>query len=856
MSPERAAVAAAAMVAIAFLASLAGDLAGGPAEPSYPDGPVPAQAPLLAGSYAAASGAFPMGTRSGANARPAGVGAHPGGTAASSGSPLEVSAEALTGVVRQYCVVCHNDQLETGNLSLQHFDVAAAPEQAETAEKMIVKLRADMMPPPGMPRPGGDSLLALVETLERTIDEAAAADPDPGSRTFQRMNQREYERAIRDLLGLEIYAGTWLPSDQLSANFDNIADVQGLSPTLMDGYLNAASEIARMALGQARVPPADRIYTNSRYVSQHAWDRAEGAPYGTRGGISVLHHFPADGYYTFDLEFLSGWGERLEEQDIDVAINGERVALLHYGGNVDFQGRRDIPIRTDSVFVPAGQHRVTAAFIRTMDGPYEDLIRPHEFSLTGTEVSYGTTSLPHIREMTISGPYHSTGLSETEVRRNLMTCRPDAADQERVCAEEILSRLATRAYRRPLTDRDLSGIMRFYEKGHAEGGFDIGVRSALEAILASPHFIFRVERQPEGVEPGQSFRIADLDLASRLSFFLWGTIPDEELRTLAAEGRLSDPQVLEAQTLRMLRDPRSEALGTRFAAQWLRLQDLDKVRPDAFWFPDYSQQLADAMRRETELFFTNLVREDRSLFELYTADYSFINERLARHYGIPGVVGDEFRRVQYPEGSNRNGIFGHGSVLVLTSLGNRTSPVLRGKWVMEVLLDTPPPPPPPGVPDLEQTEGTKDGHALTTRERMEIHRASPVCSSCHVFMDPIGLALDNFDVTGKGRIREFGMPLDTRGELWNGTPVSTPGELSRALVELPTPLVRTFTLNLMAYALGRRVEYRDQPAVRAIARQAADDDYRLSAFILGVVGSDAFQKRRPAVVAQDADDRN
>jgi len=834
LSSNRGVATAAAMVGLAFIAAFAGEVL----EPTSSEVALEVQPALLAGTYVDARGSDAAMTR-----------------LTSEGIPEFTPAE-LTGMVRQYCVVCHNDQLETGNISLQHFDVAAAPDMAEEAEKMIVKLRADMMPPPGMPRPAGDSLVTLVQTLEQIIDEAAAADPDPGTRTFQRMNQREYERAIRDLVGLEIYAGTWLPSDQISANFDNIADVQGLSPTLMDGYLNAASEIARMALGQADVQPADRTYANSRYISQHAWDRVEGAPYGTRGGISVLHHFPADGYYSFDLEFMSGWGERLEEQDIDISINGEQVALLYYGGNVDFQGRRSIPIRTDSLFIPAGQHRVTAAFIRTMDGPYEDLIRPHEFSLTGTEASYGTTSLPHIREMTIGGPYDATGISDTEVRRSLLTCVPESPAEEWRCAEEILSGLATRAYRRPLTERDLSGIMSFYEDGFADGGFEIGVRSGLEAILASPHFIFRLERQPEDARPGESFRIADLDLASRLSFFLWGSLPDEELRNLAAEGRLSDPEVLEAQTIRMLRDPRSDALGSRFAAQWLRLQDLDKVRPDAFWFPDYSQQLADAMRKETEIFFSNLVREDRSLFELYTAEYSFINERLARHYGIPGVVGDEFRRVQYPQGSNRNGIFGHGSVLVLTSLGNRTSPVLRGKWVMEVLLDTPPPPPPPGVPDLEQTEGTKDGQSLTTRERMEMHRASPVCSSCHVFMDPIGLALDNFDVTGKWRIREFGMPLDTRGELWNGTPVSTPGELSEALVEVSTPLVRTFTLNLMAYALGRRVEYRDQPTVRAIARQAAEDDYRLSAFILGVIQSDAFQMKRPAIMAQDADDRN
>jgi hypothetical protein len=768
----------------------------------------------------------------------------------------EISNEALTGMVRQYCVVCHNDQLMTGNLSLQQFDVADAVMRAETAEKVINKLRADMMPPPGLPRPKGDSLVALVETLETLIDQAALLNPNPGSRTFQRLNQREYERAIRDLLGVEVVASTWLPSDQLSANFDNIADVQALSSTLMDGYLNAASEIARMVLGQSDVSRSDRLYQNSRFASQHPWEPVEGAPYGTRGGISVLHHFPVDGFYSFSLEFLGGKGSRLEWEDIDISVNGEQVALLGYGGNIDYWGLRDFPIRSEPVFVRAGQHRVTAAFIRNTEGPYEDLIRPHEFSLTGVEVSYGTSVLPHVRDMTISGPFDATGDFDTEARSRLLTCMPQSVAEARGCAEEILERLATQAYRRPLTDRDLEGILGFYESGAAEGGFEVGVRTAVEAILSSPHFLFRLEREPAGVRAGESFRISDIDLASRLSFFLWGTLPDQELREVAAAGRLSNPEVLRAQTLRMLRDPRAEALGSRFAAQWLRLQDLDKVRPDAFWFPSYTAQLAASMRRETELFFSHLVQEDRSLFDLYTANFSFMNERLAKHYGIPDVIGEEFRRVEYPAGSQRNGIFGQGSVLVLTSLGNRTSPVLRGKWVMQVLLNTPPPPPPPGVPDLEQTDDNQDGQALTTRSRMEMHRRSPVCSSCHVFMDPIGLALDNFDVTGQWRIREFGMPLDTRGNLWNGSPVSSPQELSDALVALPIPLVRTFTLNLMAYALGRRVEYWDQPTVRAIAWDAAKEDYRMSAFILGVVQSDAFQMKRPTSVAQDRDLQN
>jgi hypothetical protein len=397
--------------------------------------------------------------------------------------------------------------------------------------------------------------------------------------------------------------------------------------------------------------------------------------------------------------------------------------------------------------------------------------------------------------------------------------------------------------------------MTFYENGAANGaGFEPGVAAALRAILASPHFIFRPERQPSSVRPGESFRLADIDLASRLSFFIWGTPPDDELLELATKGRLADRKVLEQQTRRMLADPRSEALATRFAAQWLRLQDLEKVVPDAFWFPNYDRNLSGAMRRETELFFDNLVREDRSILDLYNADYTFVNERLARHYGIQGVLGRDFQKVQYPD-DTRRGVFGHGSVLVQTSLGNRTSPVLRGKWVMEVFLGTPPPPPPPGVPDLEETAESKDGAILTTRQRMEQHRSNATCRSCHLYMDPIGLALDNFDVTGKWRYRENGMALDTRGQLYDGTPVSTPSELATALLARPIPLVRTFTENLLAYAVGRRVEYYDQPAIRAITKTAEEQDYRISSFILGVVQSVPFQMKRADAVAADADNK-
>jgi len=760
----------------------------------------------------------------------------------------EVSENVSTNdVIQDTCVRCHNERRLSGNLSLVGFDADEADQNAEIAERMIRKLRAGMMPPVGARRPGGDTLQTVVEELERVVDAAASRNPNPGGRTFQRLNRAEYEQAIRDLLLLKVDASEWLQNDQMSANFDNIADVQSLSATLLESYLNAASEISRWALGNRSAPAVDQVYKLPEYVSQHPWDHVEGAPYGTRGGIVIDHVFPADAEYVFAMTFNGGRNARLE--DVDISIDGERVALLHYtrsGAGAD--GRGGSGIRTEPIMLRAGQHKVSAAFIRRGDGPYEDLLRPHEWSLAGGgSGGNGITSLPHLRDLMVSGPYNTTGISETATRSKVFSCRPTVPSEELGCAREIVSRLASEAYRRPLSDNDISGLMNFYSAGSARGGFEGGVRRALEAILASPHFVFRFEREPENKDPGETYRLSDVDLASRLSFFLWGMPPDAELLEIAAEGKLSDKE-LEKQSQRMLADPRSEALGTRFAGLWLRLQDLYKVRPDPNFYPNFDENLADAMRRETELFFYDLVREDKSFLELFSADYTFVNERLARHYGIPGVSGNHFRRVDYLE-DQRRGLLGQGSVLVLTSMANRTSPVLRGKWVMEVLLGTPPPPPPPGVPDLDETGTVSDGKFLTTRERMELHRESPACSSCHSLMDPIGLALDNYDVTGRWRLRENGNPIDTRGDFYDGTPVSEPVELIDALLKRPIPLVRNFTENLMAYALGRRVEHYDQPVVREISKNAEKDDYRLSSFIMGIIQSDAFQMKRAALAS-------
>ena len=754
---------------------------------------------------------------------------------------LAKEAQSVSPIIKQYCVLCHNDIILQGGMSLQHFDADHPELNLVIAEKMILKLRAGMMPPQEAPRPDRETLQQLAKSIEIKLDRAARKRNDPGTRPFQRLNRAEYAQQIKDVLGLTVNPAEWLPEDQISASFDNIADVQTMSPTAITAYLTAASDIARRAIGQSNAPTLAKTYTNSPSVSQHEWEPVEGAPYGTRGGISALHNFPANGEYIFKMGFMSGWGERYH--DIDISVDGERLAVVQYGGEIDFQGRKKFPMETNPVFVRAGERRTTATFIRQMEGPYEDLIRPNDWSLTGTETSYGTTSLPHLIRLTIEGPYNATGVSETRTRKQIFTCRPTTAAEEVPCAQKILSQLATKAYGRTASQDDIKALLDFYSMGAEDGGFEIGVRTALEAILSSPHFLLRMEREPNQVAPGDVYTLDDMALAKRLSFFIWGTNPDAELLELANRGKLSRNRILKAQVLRMLVDPRSEALATRFASLWLRLQDLEKVEPDAFWFPNYSQQLMTAMRRETELFFYNLVREDRSILELYNANYSFMNERLAQHYGIPNVLGEEFRRVEYTN-DQRHGILGHGSILVQTSLGNRTSPVLRGKWVLEVLLGAPPPPPPPGIPDLEETVGSESGRILTTRERLEMHRSNPVCAACHRLMDPIGLALDNFDVTGKWRIRENDSPLDTRSIFYDGTPIATPADLSQKLLQRPIPLVRQFTQNLMAFGLGRRIEAKDQPTIRKIVAAAEKNDYRMSSFVLNVVMSDEFRKKK------------
>ena len=771
-------------------------------------------------------------------------------------SPTIPVAE-LTAVVQRVCGECHNDNIMSGELSLEKFNVAEAAHDPAIAEKMITKLQAGMMPVPGFKgRPGGDTLIQLATTLERIIDKAAATNPNPGARTFQRLNRAEYETSIHDLLSLDVNAGDWLPLDTKSANFDNIADVQMPSATTLDSYLDAASEISRLAVGDPKAKAKSTTYKIPRLASQT--EHVEGAPMGTRGGLSVMHTFPADGEYVFAVALhaiptgqLYGSSTPFDEK-VEISVNGVRVALLDIDRGMSQADPTGMELKSAPVPVRAGPQRVSAAFLRTWDGPVNDIVAPIGHSIADTQIGSqsGVTIVPHIQDFVVRGPFNPTGVSETPSRKRIFTCRQTTPGEARPCAGKIIANLGGEAYRRPLTDADMKAITSFYDEGAKENGFEGGVRSALEAILSSPHFIFRVE-EASGRKAGDRYAIADLDLASRLSFFLWGEPPDSQLVSIAKKGALSNPQTLEAQTKRMLADPRSEALATRFAAQWLRLQDIEKVHPDALQYPDFHQQLADDMRRETETFFSHLVRENKSILDLFSADYTYVNEDLAKHYGIPGVTGPDFRRVTYPD-TRRRGLLGQASVLTLTSHANRTSPVLRGKWVMEVLLGSPPPPPPPNVPDLEKTGDSKDGRMLTTRERMEQHRSNPQCKSCHLYMDPIGLSLDNFDVTGQWRIRENGADLDTRGQLYDGTPISNLEELQRALLKRPTPLIRTFTANLMAYAIGRRMEYYDQPTVRKIAADAEANGFRMDDFITGVVKSDAFRMARvPAAAAND-----
>ena len=813
-------------------------------------GPAAEQASTSPGAQA--PDAAPKPAASHPSTRPASIAHKPTPSSTkSTATPAGLAVDAQNQLVKQYCAGCHSERGKAGGLTLAAFDAAKIDEHGDVAEKMIRKLRTGMMPPPNARRPEPEVIKAFIDTLEAKIDTAAAANPNPGWRPFQRLNRAEYQHAVRDLVGIDVDVTAFLPPDTISRGFDNVADVQNFSPTLMESYLRAASQISRLAVGDRNASATSVTYKIGRTLSQMR--QVEGAPMGTRGGISVVHIFPADGDYVIKMsmhnEPLGGIYGRTSmatldiKEQVEVSINGERAALLDLNVRMsETDPKNSLEIKTPPIHIAAGPQRVTAAFIQRFDGPLDDLLVPLENTLADVNISFGVTALPHMRDMTVLGPSTVTGVSDTVSRRMIFTCRPTIAREEETCAAEIVKRLTTQAYRGAATPDDVQDALQFFEQGRKKGDFESGIRMALQSILVSPRFLFRLEQAPaetKVVKAARTYRISDQDLASRLSFFLWGTVPDAELIKAASAGTLRTPAGFEKQVRRMLADRRSEALSTRFAGQWLRLQDLEKIHPDYLLFPQYDDTLAQAMQRETELFFDSLVREDRSVLDLLTADYTFVNERLAKHYNIPNITGNGFRRVQTPE--YRRGIFGHGSILTLTSVADRTSPVQRGKWVMEVLLGSPPPPPPPNVPLLDDIKAAAGGKMLTTRERMEEHRKNPACTSCHRVIDPLGLALENFDATGAWRIKDNEVPVDSVGDLYDGTKMDGPAGLRQAIVKHGDVFLLSFTENLMTYALGRRVEYTDMPAIRAIIRDAAKNNNRMSAFVLGVVNSAAFR---------------
>jgi len=766
--------------------------------------------------------------------------------------------EARRAMVQQYCSGCHNDRTKSGGMTLTSLDLAQPEQNAELAEKVVRKLKVGLMPPPNARKPEPDTVKGFVQALIADLDRAAALHPNPGHRPFQRLTRDEYARSVHDLLGIDVDVAKFLPPDSLSDGLDNIADSQTFSPALMTGYIRAAAEISREALGDPKVDATSSVYKLPRTASQIR--HVDGAPIGTRGGISIAYNFPADGEYRFR-SLLQGNSTgalfgMVPNEELEVSIDGARIAVNTIDPNATEASPLGLGLPIARVFVKAGPRRVSAAFIQKHSEIVEDDIGENEHTLADTQVGRNPefTNYPHLREFEISGPFNATGVSDTPIRRRVFTCRPLGPSEETPCATRIVTQLARQAFRRPLNSEDLEGLMTAYGEGRKTGGdFESGIRMALEAILVAPDFVFRFEQQSASAKPGQNYRISDLELASRLSYFLWSTLPDDELIRVATQGVLKNPTVLEKQVRRMLNDPKSETLSTKFAGLWLHLPDLENLYPDAFYYPQYDQTLATAMRRETELLFDSIVREDRSVLDLLSADYTFVNERLAKHYGIPNIRGD-FRRVSLTE-DYRRGLLGKGAVLAITSVADRTSPVLRGKWVMGVLLGTPPPPPPPQVPKLDETPGAAEGKSRTVRERMEAHRANPACNSCHSMIDPVGLALENFDVTGAWRtldktysisptgvrIHSPGVPIDPTSKLFDGTLLNGPASLRQAILKHSDAFIETLTEKLMAYAVGRRMQYYDMPAIRDITRNAQKNNNRFSSFVLGIVKSAAFQ---------------
>jgi mono/diheme cytochrome c family protein len=770
-------------------------------------------------------------------------------------------------LMNQYCVTCHNQKLKTGGLELDKLDLTHVAADAETWEKVVRKVRAGMMPPAGATRPSRNALDGFAASVEGALDQAATADPNPGRAPLHRMNRAEYANTIRDLLAVEVDPTTLLPADDSSNGFDNIADVLGVSPALLERYVSAAAKISRLAVGDPETAPLDVTYTVKGDMTQTG--NIDGLPLGTRGGTLIRHNFPLDGEYLIKLSlaklsFGQVFGEGAEGQELEVALNGERVKVYKLDEVAMFFMRdspgapASKPPLTDPreervkmtpdihlefrLKVKAGPQTIGVAFLDKGYSAIEDLVHRPMASTKDSNIGmqYGYSTVPHLARVDITGPYNATGSGDTPSRRRIFVCHPSAPADEIPCARQILSTLIRRAFRRATTDSDLESLLSFYQQARTGKSFDTGIEMALRRILADPEFVFRFEPPPTDVKPSRPYRISDTELASRLSFFLWSSIPDDELLQLATQGKLHDPPVLAQQTRRMLNDPRSHALVTNFAGQWLYLRDLKSSDPDSREFPDFDDNLRKAFQQETEMLFESILREDRSVLDLLNADYTFVNERLAKHYAIPGIYGPDFRRVPVPSDSRR-GLLGQGSMLLVTSNANRTSPVQRGKWILENILGSPPPLPPPNVPPLK--ENASGVAATSVRDRMQEHRSNAVCAGCHKIMDPIGLSLENFDGVGQWRSMDAGVKIDASGQLVDGTKIDGPASLRNALLDRPEAFVGTMTDKLMMYGVGRETKYYDMPVVRAVMRGAARNRYRFSDLVLGIVQSAPFQMR-------------
>jgi hypothetical protein len=751
-------------------------------------------------------------------------------------------------VVNKYCVACHNEKLKTGGLVLEKLDLTNLPANARVWEKVIRKVGTGSMPPLGMPRPDQATLTGFTGYLATALDQAAAGKANPGRTLIHRLNRTEYANVIKDLLALDIDVSNLLPPDDSADGFDNIAQVLTISPALLERYLSASAKVSALAVGDPSIAPVTTTYRVKPDLSQD--HNIEGLPVGTVGGIVFQHNFPLDGEYSIEPKIsrsILGIVHGLEDHhSLEVTLDGKRVRLAQFGGIEDdtkshLEGTRTAD-EVDARFafrlpVKAGPHTIGVAFLRLTAAQTAEVWQQYQRTAIDSNETKGA---PHLDKVNVTGPFEASGPGDTPSRRAIFICRPAAGADALPCARKILSELARKAYRRPVNDNDLEDLLSFYQRGrNNHGTFDQGIEMALRRLISGPEFVFRMEMDPANVAANTPYRISDLELASRLSFFLWSTIPDNQLLTVAAQGKLKDPAVLEQQVQRMLADPRSQALVENFAAQWLQLRNIRGLVPDPDVFPDFDDNLRTSLVKETELLFGSIMKEDRSVRDLLTADYTFVNERLARHYGIPNIYGERFRRVHL-ENEARRGLLGQGSILALTSVAIRTSPVARGKWVLTNLIGTPPPPPPPNVPALPENKG---GKVASMRERMTAHRANPFCATCHKTMDPIGFSLENFDAVGRYRVKDGDNQIDAADTMFDGSKVDGAVGLRNFLTARPEVFVQTFTEKLMTYAVGRAVDYYDMPAVRKIIRDAAPNNYKFSSIVTGIIRSAPFQMR-------------